>query len=114
MIERNENHAVVAGNPKSVQTVIRHREIRRHPAFAFETTNKGDAGEITRPVVTPVVINTREVVRIAAKVTHQKRAAVGTPIDKGVEATVLAAVKDDRRIADEACSVVALLENLGL
>jgi hypothetical protein len=87
-------------------------EVRRHPAFALETTNKGNANEIAGLVVTPVVVDAGEVVGVAAEVTYQKRAAVRTPIDECVENPVAAAVNHNRGVADEGRSIIAGFGNL--
>ena len=76
-------------------------EVRRHAAFALEPAQERHTDQLTFQVITPVVIDARQVLAIAELIANQQRTAMGASVDEGVDAAVIGSGDNDGRVTDE-------------
>jgi hypothetical protein len=71
-----------------------------HAALAGDAAAERDPGELAGEVVGPVVIDAHDLLRLAAVLETEQRAAVGAAVLEGVDDAVLVAGDDHRHVAE--------------
>jgi hypothetical protein len=99
--ERGEDHALVRGDAQLGEAMVLGIEVRRIAAHARHAAAVGDAHQVAARIVGPLVIDAAVLAGVAAGLALHGRAAMGATIDEGMQAAVLGAADDDRRVADE-------------
>ena len=112
--EAGEDHALVRRHAQPGQTMLLGIEVGGIAAHARHAAAVGHADQLAARVVGPLVIDASVLAGVAARLALHRGAAMGAAVDEGVQAAVLGAADDDRRVAHERGLEVAGLRQLGL
>ena len=112
--EAREDHALVRRHPQPGQAMRLGIEIGGIAAHARHAAAVGHADQLAARVVGPLVIDAAVLAGVAAGLALHRGAAMGAAVDEGVQAAVLGAADDDRRVAHERGLEVAGLRQLRL
>src|SRR5215470_8584233 len=112
VIEAAEYETAKFGDLQFSQVVLRPLEVFRHSALPLDAALKGNSCQVAGKVVAPAVIHARDVVGVAAPLETEERAAVGAPIDKGMQLTRLRARNNDGALANAGDQIIAGIVDL--
>ena len=99
--ERGEDHALVRRHAQSGETMFLGIELGRVAAHPRHAAAVGNAHQVAAGIVSPLMIDAFVLASVAARLALHRGAAVGAPVHQGVQAAVLGAADDDRRVAHE-------------
>src|SRR4051812_19823657 len=102
-----EDRAVDAFEPQSPQSVAVHIEGRVEPALAAHPAAERDRRQAAVEPVAPLVVDAHMLGRVAGHLAPHQRAAMGAPVDEGLDFAIAVAVDNDRCIADPGGTKVA-------
>src|SRR3989441_1000374 len=112
--ERREHQSAENLDPEFPRGLALRLGVGRHAAFALYAATKRHRGEVAAQVVSPVVIDAGDLLRVAAVRQTKERAAVRAAVLEAADGAGLVARHHDRHLAGESGLEVALLGQLGL
>ena len=110
--EGAENQAAIGVDAQAHQIVLLSVELWPHAALAAHALAEGDAGELAVEIVDPIMIDAGQFLHIASGLVADEGALVGAAIHQRIDAAILGADHDDRRVAHEGGLVVAGIGDL--
>jgi len=108
--QRAKDEIAKSVDPQLPEPMNLDLKARRHPTAPGDAAAKGDALEIAFEVVTPGMIDTSQVVGVAAALQADEVAAMGAAVQHGMDLPVMPACDDDWGLAQKSRQIVAWRE----